>query len=242
MRPIFASFALPLALAFAPAASAEEPAIVFIAATNHTMPLSEFQDSVMTGGILKDLGDAIAQRLGRRARYLSLPPKRVPLYLANGSADGVCYIRPQWVDGDFNWTCALIPATGVLAARTDAPVAHGFADVAGKPIGTVAAYRYTNFEKALGAHFQRDDAPSQDSNVNKLLAGRMQYAILEKITYDFLARFGAKPAIRVDMEFEPIKAQCAFSKRSTIPFAEVDKAVNSLLDDGSVERILAKYR
>ena len=98
--------------------SAAEPEIVFVAATNHAMPLSQFQASVLTGGILKDPGDAIAQRMKRRARFISLPSRRVNLAMLNGEADGVCYVRPRWLEGSFYWSRPLIPAAAVLVSRT----------------------------------------------------------------------------------------------------------------------------
>ena len=223
-----------------PAMAAEE--IVFIAATNHTMPLSHFQNGIITDGIIKDLGEAIARRLGREARFVSVPPKRVSLTLAGGEADSVCYAIPRWLNGTFNWSKPLITATGVLVARAGAPQVKSLTDLAGKPIGTVAGYRYLNVEQTLGGDFIREEAPSMESNMSKLAVGRMQYAITERTTFDYLARSSGKQAIRVDLEFEALKAQCAFSGKSKIPFPVIEKAVNSLIDDGSIERILARYR
>jgi polar amino acid transport system substrate-binding protein len=223
-------------------AYAAGPDIVFIAATNHTMPLSHFEDGRLTGGIIKDLGDSIAKRLGRRAVYVSAPPKRVPIILANGEADSVCYVMPHWIEGEFNWSKPLIPSSGVLVARTDAPVVKSLSELADKRVGTVLGYRYPNFDEALGKHFSREDAPAMASNMNKLQAGRMQYAIMEKMTILYLMRSVEQTHVRVDLEFSPIKAHCAFSHKSNIKFAEANRAINSLVDDGSVERILALYR
>jgi ABC-type amino acid transport substrate-binding protein len=206
------------------------------------MPLSRFEQGTLSGGILKDLGDALAQRLGRSARYLSVPPKRVPLMLQNGEADAVCYILPAWVPGTYHWSSPLLPGSGVLVARAEAAPVKTLAQLAGKPVGTVAGYRYKNFEAALGARFMRDDAPFMINNWQKLQAGRMQYAIMERMTVDYLLRENPAAKVRVDLEFEPIKANCAFSLKSRVPFAEADKAINAMLADGSIERILAQYR
>jgi polar amino acid transport system substrate-binding protein len=225
-----------------PSAYAAGEDIVFIAATNHTMPLSHFEEGQITGGIIKDLGDSIAKRLGRRAVYISVPPRRVPLYLASGDADSVCYIMPQWIEGSYRWSRPLIPGSGVLVARSDAPVISALPELADKKVGTVLGYRYQNIEAALGSHFAREDAPVMANNMQKLLAGRMQYAVMERMTVDYLLRAGGSPNVRVDMEFEPIKAHCAFSLKSRVKFADADRAINSLLSDGSIERILGQYR
>lgn len=223
-------------------ARAAAGSIVFLAGTHHTMPLSRFDEALLVEGIVKDVGEAIAQRLDRQARFIAVPPRRVPLMLKAGDADGICYILPQWVDGDYNWTRPIIPGHGVLVARAGTPIAAGIGALAGVTIGTVAAYRYDSFDKALGKRFQRDDAPAMESNVQKLLAGRMDYAIMEKMTFDYLMRGQDKPALRADLEFDPIRARCAFSRKSAIPFAQVEQAVKSLAEDGSFDRILARYR
>jgi polar amino acid transport system substrate-binding protein len=130
----------------------------------------------------------------------------------------------------------------VLVARADAPVVTSLPDLADKRVGTVLGYRYHNFDEVLGNHFAREDAPMMASNMNKLQAGRMQYAIMEKMTVQYLMRSNAHANMRVDLEFEPIKAHCAFSLKSNVKFADANRAINSLIDDGSVERILAQYR
>jgi polar amino acid transport system substrate-binding protein len=239
IRPLVGLLLMAASMSCACAAGTD---IVFIAATNHTMPLSHFDEGRLDGGILKDLGDSIAKRLGRRAVYVSVPPKRVPIMLASGDADSVCYVMPHWIEGDFNWSKPLIPSSGVLVARTDAPVVSNLSDLADKRVGTVLGYRYPNFDDALGKHFSREDAPVMASNLNKLQAGRMQYAIMEKMTIQFLLRTAESSNVRVDLEFSPIKAHCAFSLKSHIKFAEANRAINSLVEDGTVERILSQYR
>jgi len=42
--------------------------VVFVASENNTMPLAAFEDGQISNGIVKDLGQAIARRLGRTAR------------------------------------------------------------------------------------------------------------------------------------------------------------------------------
>ncbi|WP_256080088.1 transporter substrate-binding domain-containing protein [Massilia sp. YIM B04103] len=230
-------------LLLAAAARAEERReMVFIAATNHTMPLASFADGKLSGGLLKELGEAIAQRAGRQARFVSVPPRRVASTLAEGGADAVCYVLPEWLDGNFNWSAPLIPDAGVVVARADAPLVRLLSQLEGRPVGTVAGYHYAALSRTLGARFRRDDAPSMEHNIRKLLLGRMQYAVLEKTTFAYLQRKQPGLGLRADLEFDPFKAQCAFSLRSQIDIAEADRAIASLLRDGDIERVLAHYR
>ena len=213
-----------------------------MAATNHNMPLSRFQNGEMVDGLLKDLGDGIAHRMGRQARYVSVPAKRVAEYLASGRADGVCYVLPRWLPGAFNWSQPLMPDAGVLVSRSEAPAVRALSDLANKPVGTVLGYSYSMIDSALGRAFVREDAPSMELNISKIQHGRMQYAIMGRMTAEYLMRSEPQHKLRIDFEFDPFKAQCAFSKRSAIPFDDVQRAIGSLVSDGSIDRLLHRYR
>lgn len=242
MTPRFCRFAtLPL-LAMCWNALAGAPEIVFIAPTNNTMPLVQFEGGQLNGGILHDLGLAIAAKLGRTARFDAIPSKRVWSTLREGAADGVCYVMPAWAEGEFNWTRPLIPDGAVVAAHAGAPVLHRLAELSGVPVGTVLGYHYPTVEAQLGAGFVRDDGPTMDHNLSKLAAGRRQYALAELISVQHAMRRPGAQKVRVDIVFEHIKAHCAFSRRSRIPFAEVETAIDALVQEGAIERILAAYR
>lgn len=231
-----------LLLALSPAAYASQGDLIFVAATNHNMPLSRFQNGEMVDGLLKDLGDNIAQRMGRRARYLSVPAKRVADYLASGRADGVCYVLPRWLPGPFNWSQPLIPDSGVLVSRAEAAPVRSLTDIANKPVGTVLGYSYSMIDSTLGRAFVREDAPSMELNISKILHGRMQHAIMGRMTAEYLMRSDPLHKLRIDFEFDPFKAQCAFSQKSAIPFGDVQHAIGSLLSDGTIERLMMRYR
>lgn len=216
--------------------------LVFVAATNHNMPLSRFQHGELADGLLKELGDAIAQRMGLHPRYVSAPAKRVAEFLVSGRADGVCFVLPRWLPGTFNWSQPLIPDSGVLVARVDAPPVRVLSDLANRPVGTVLGYSYSMIESELGRAFVREDAPTMELNISKIVHGRMQYAIMGRMNAEYLMRAEPVHKLRIDFEFDPFMAQCAFSQKSAIPFGDVQRAIGSLAADGSIERILQHYR
>ena len=218
------------------------PEIVFIAPTNHTMPLAQFVDGKLADGILKDLGDTIAKRLGRQARFVSVPSKRVGLELARGAADSVCYVMPDWIDGDFNWTRPLVPNVLLLIAQPDAPVVHTLADLKGQRVGTVLGYRYVMLDAALGAQFMRDDAPSIQHLLGKFGVARSPYALVEQTTLAYRVRTDHAFRARTDLTIATFKARCAFSRTSKIPFADVERVAGAIASDGSIDAIMARYR
>lgn len=229
----------PFAVAAAPAAG---PDIVFIAPANHTMPLAHFEEGRLAGGLLKDIGEAIAQRTGRHARFVTVPSKRVPIALTNGDGDGVCYVVRYWIDGDFDWTQPFIPNAAVVAARPEAPPIRDLADLADQPVGTVLGYRHPALDAALGRRFMRTDAPDMEHNLRKLAIGRVRYAVTDDLSLAWHGRNDKEAKLRADLVFETFTAQCAFSRKSHVPFAEVERAIDSLVKDGSIAAMLARYR
>jgi ABC-type amino acid transport substrate-binding protein len=230
----------------APRTSAEpiRPApgdIVFIAAANHTAPLSTFKNGALVDGIIKDLGDALARRLGLRPRYLTMPSKRAPWALRDGEGDLLCYTRPQWIGPDFQFTMPVIPNGEVVAARADSPPLKSITELAGKPVGTVLGYIYPEAETVLGPQLRRQDAPDMLANLRKLVAGRMPYAITDSLVLREHQRQRPQEALREDLVLNRFTAPCALSPRSKIPLARINEALGELVADGEMQRILARY-
>lgn len=233
---------LPVLLLALGVATAAPPELVLLAPLNHTMPFAQYQEGELSGGVMKDIGEELARRLGYKARFLTIPSKRSAISLTHGEADGLCFVMPGWIDGKFNWTRPVIPAAGVIAANSSAPVVTSLQALAGERVGTVLGYRYPEVDAALGEQLLRDDAPTVLHSLNKLVAGRSKYAIVDQMTVEYHnKRFPATP-LRIDHTYLKFKASCAFSLRSKVRFADVDRVITGMADDGTIEGILARYR
>ena len=221
---------------------AAEPPLRFIAPLNHAMPFGGFEKGQLKSGIVKDLSDNIAERMGRRVEYVSVPPRRVAQVLAAGEADGVCYVARDWIDGEFHWSPPVLEHVGVVAARPEAAALATVQDLAGRPVGTVQAYRYPQFEQALGRQFVRDDAPSMLVNLRKLAARRTNYALTERITLEFYNKLYPQDGLTPALTTVRYRTHCAFTLAHKLPLEQLDQAVRNMVRDGGVERILARYR
>lgn len=216
--------------------------LVMIAPTDLTMPLVQFRDGQLSGGLLKDLGDALAQRLGRHASYLSVDVDGVTPTLTQGRADGICYVLPFWIDGDYLWSRPLIPDAELVVAREGSPPVRSLADLRDRPVGTVTGYRYPRVEQVLGDRFFRIESATMDKNLQRFKAGEVQYTILIQSTMAYMMRNDKSLKLRPDLVFSTFKAQCAFSRKARVPFQDISRAIDGLAEDGSVEKILARYR
>lgn len=233
--------ALGLSLITGLSAAAAPGEVVFIAATNHTAPLSRFEGGVLVEGVIKDLGDALARRLGLRPRYLTMPSKRAPMALRDGEGDLLCYTRPQWIGPDFQFTLPVIPNAEVVAARPDAPKVRTLSELAGQPLGTVLGYRYAEAEAALGPSLKRQDAPDMLANLRKLALGRVPYAITDRMVLRHHQRRAPQDRLREELTLNAFTAPCALSLRSKLPLALVNAALAELVADGEMQTILARY-
>lgn len=236
--------ALLLATVLAGAAAAQSlPPLRFVAATNNTLPIAQFDaNERLVGGIAKDLGELIAAGLGRTATFVPMAGKQVSAALLAGDADAVCFVLPEWLQGDFRWTRGLIRDASLVAAHSGAPALKTLEQLAGQPVGTVQGYTYPVAEQALGKWFRRSDVPSMASNLQRLAAGKVRYALVEKTSLQFYLREHPDAPIRIAWVINQFDARCAFSPRSGVPFAEVASVLDRLVSDGSVQRMLAGYR
>ncbi len=51
-----------------------------------------------------------------------------------------------------------------------------------------SASGYPELEKALGENFLRDDSPSVDKAIRKLMAGRFRYVLVDKLSLEYQSR------------------------------------------------------
>lgn len=224
-------------------AVADDRTLLFIAPANHAMPFVDVQNGELKGGILKDLGEAIATRVGRQARFVVVPARRISAAMARGEADGLCYTTPHWIDGaSLHWSRPLFDYVGVIARRSDAAPITQLAELAGVPVGTVAGYVYTEMEQALGDDFLRDDAPDMGRNLAKLIAGRTRYALTEKLTLDYARREAPQAGLQLALQTTNYPTYCTFSKHRGLPLQGLDRALDTMVVDGSLERLLTRYR
>jgi ABC-type amino acid transport substrate-binding protein len=109
-------------------------------------------------------------------------------------------------------------------------------------VGTVIAYRYPVLGAALGSHFRRTDVPDMQNNLRRLAAGRVNYAIAERGALAYYLRQHPDARLSVAWQVERYDASCAFSRKSKVSADDLDRVIDRLVSDGSIERLLARYR
>ncbi|MDK2122913.1 substrate-binding periplasmic protein [Parachitinimonas caeni] len=187
----------------------------------------------------RELGRLLAARSHREARFITLPRKRLPLALENGDADILCGYIPEWLPGHFDWSIGFIDVADVIISEPRTPAPKAIEDLADKRVGTILGYAYPEVEKKLGKKFIRDDSFNAASNIQKLRAGRYDYAIMSASSLEFHKLTSDPPLpLNPPLYINNIKSQCAISRQGNITLQEINHVINEILNDGSYAKLL----
>lgn len=224
---------------------AAEPETLHVLVDGSTdMPQAQIRGEQVVDGLQHDVALEIGRRVGRRVAFRLVPRRRVAQLLVAGErADMICHYRPAWLPGPLQWSQPYLDDGEVLITARRHPAPTRLADVAGQPLGTIAGFLYPDVEAVLGRGFVRDDAPHVASSLRKLASGRMDHALLGRNTFEYLLRRGEVPVeLHPPLLLTRWRTGCALSPRSSLRLADLDAAIRVLQTDGSLTRILDRYR
>ncbi|MDH4607284.1 transporter substrate-binding domain-containing protein [Pseudomonas sp. BN102] len=240
------SVVLALLLCWSTVGMAASATLRFSAVDSWAMPLAEFKDNRLVGGIIHDLIQGLAQRLDMPAEIQVLPRNRVELALKQGEIDVRCYISPRWIANseEYLWSVPFIHQRDLIVARQGSEGVSGPDALSGQSIGTVLGYTYPRLQQQFdrGA-VQRDDARNQELVLQKLLAGRYQYALSNELA---LAWFNldlpdSDQLIGVaTLDEEPVS--CLVRNDPALPAQRILQTLLQMKESGEIDEILARYR
>ena len=219
--------------------------IVFGVSTGSAMPMTEFSNGTLTGGLLKEFGDALARELHYTPYYVSLPRKRVEAALGGGQVDLLCDLRPEWLDEPgWLWSDAIFTNQQIVVSRADMAPLKRLADLRERRIGTILGYRYPELDAALGQYFVRDEAASDDLNLSKLLRHRFDYLLTNSLYFEYQLKDHAEyrqQHLRVFpvMSFD---TYCALPLRGKLDRERLNKAIAALKKRGDIQRMMEHFR
>ncbi len=238
-----AGLALALALAAGAASAQDAPRpLRYVVPTNQGMPLLAMDARRPADGLLKDLAELMAARLGRPLQYVALPSKRAMSALQRGEADVHCYVQPGWLEGELLWTQRFITSAEVVAASRDAPAIGSVAVLSGEPLGTVLGYRYPKVEDALQGSLSRQDIMDAETNLRRLALGRVRYALTDRLSLQHYIRRHPEAGLREVLEVDRTELGCALSPREAAALEPINQALRQLRSSGRLEQLLDRYR
>lgn len=164
-----------------------------------------------------------------------LPRRRLDLMVNTGTLDGlVIGVNPLWFNDKqerkYLWTSTLLhDVDEVISTKEKAFEYTGLESLTGLRVGLVLGYYYFGVsEMATTGKLSRDDASSEDHNFKKLLANRIDVAIISRSNHDFVMKH--QPEL-VGKFFISSKPHDQYERRIMIPLSmpKVHQALSTVV-------------
>lgn len=198
-----------------------------------------------TGGILYDLQQRLAEKVGRRAEMLVGPRLRIQQMLVRGEIDVRCYVNPAWLNESHHqyiWSVPFMVQRDLLVGRDKQQLQ--ISQMQGETIGTVLGFTYPELAPLFASgHLRRDDARTQELALDKLKARRYDYAISNELTLQWFNR--QQPAghnLQPQLEISSDIVACIVRDEPDVPTMRVLRALVQMRQADEFETILSRYR
>lgn len=242
MRILLLALLLPLC---APLFAQERP-LRFSITESWSMPMIHIENGKATGGILFDLQTRLAQKVGRSAEMLVMPRLRVQTMMLRGELDVRCNTNPQWMQTAYHqyiWSVPFMDQRDLIVSYYDAPDLD-MTGLVGERLGTVLGFRYPSLDALFdNGQLVRDEGRTQDLVLEKLQAGRYQYAVSSQLSLDWFNR-NQRPEQRLrevaEIAADPLS--CVVRDAPDVPTQALLHALEQMQQDGEFEAIIARYR
>ena len=165
-----------------------------------------------------------------------LPRRRLDAMLKEGNLDGVVIgVSPLWFgdvrESKYVWTKSFVHDTDeVISLRENAFEFTDPESLIGKKVGLVFGYYYRGIsELAQAGKLKRDDASSEDHHFRKLLAQRIDVAIISRSNYEYMMKTQPEWGVRFHVSKIP---HDQFDRRILLPMhlSKMQPDMNKLID------------
>lgn len=202
----------------------------------------------VSGGLLKTLGDRIAEKLGTSAQHSLWSRRRTEAAVLAGDADIACYLSPIWSDEarDGLWSIPVLPQIERVVAlrgkRLPSPVPQDFK---GLRVAIMLGYHYPAIQGLFDAKAAQPVEETRVDNLFRLLlTDRADVLITSEAEIE--GQFRQFPAQRERFEvgkqaFTTVDTQCLVSPKSPWSLTQVNAALKALVSSGEIGRLAARY-
>ncbi len=246
MRDVFVLLLLACGLCVqaAPPEPREVRPLVVAITDNFRMPFVHHDgEEVFPEGIVFDFMEALGRRLAVEVRYIVLPRQRLRPAMQSGMAHVLPLANPKWYQGVeyLQWSPPWLADEDRFVVRAeDADRLQSLSDMADRKVGTILGYRYPEVEDLI----LRQDAKSLAQNLERLERHRLDAVIDSAILIRYHLRHdpGDMPLVLTPLVAGTSTRFLGLSKQAPVSIEAVSQAMQSMLDDGTVAMILARYR
>ncbi|MES2257165.1 MAG: transporter substrate-binding domain-containing protein [Pseudomonadota bacterium] len=192
------------------------------------------------------------QNLDRLTFKLSyLPRKRLQLKIEKGEIDGIVIgMMPHWFDDGaqqkYLWTMPFAIDRYVVVMRPDLPYnARQPGSLSGRSAGMVLGYNYPDLEPWMREqNLVRNDAASEDINLEKLRLGRVDCVItIESVVRYYLKTHAVTDQFKLyELPARPTERRFLVPHSKAAVFDKIAPLMRKLKDDPDWQRDAARYR
>lgn len=205
-------------------------------------------DGIINGGLLKDLGEHLAAKLGTQIVFVKQSRRRIESGLLAGSLDITCYSHPTWWDSTQPalWSIPTIPQIErVVGLRNEKLPSTDPEDFAGKRVAVHTGYHFPMlqplFDSGIAKRLDENQVPMLFKAVETKLAD-----ILITSDAEIEGYLNENPDKRnlfsVAREpFSIVPTQCAVSPRSEWKLESINSALRDMMRQGEFDRLTKKY-
>jgi ABC-type amino acid transport substrate-binding protein len=161
----------------------------------------------------------------------------------SGALDIICHASVRWnpsYKDDVEWSEPIYSYNKVLVSNKNIPFSH-VDQVKNTTIGTVNDFAYPDLDKSFkNQKLFRDDAPTVDANVVKLLGGRLDYIVMSELEFTFHS-INYPELQRSTFILDKADIRCALSKKSSLSLEKLNGAIERLRAKKVLQKIWARY-
>lgn len=227
------------------------PQLVVAYGSHNAPPIAIVNESSgeIASGVIYDMGLELAARVGATPAFKLIPRKRLPFSLINGDVHVYCEWNPAWTaqaDKLF-WSEPMYTSSDHFMVRVDSPISLTHRDnLKGLVIGAIRGFKYSPALMAAVSqgHVVRVDVNSNQQNIDMLALKRVDAIIIEKFISGYLLKGREDSgAFRIEPLVDDVKDRyCSFSPKTPVSIPNLQKAAAAMRADGTIEKILQRYR
>ncbi len=201
-----------------------------------------------THGIIYDVLNIIANKLGYQVVVVGIPKNREIIQLNSGELDANA-LAIEWVDSpeDYVFTDILVVARDVLFSAKNAPLKFNkLEDLYGKTLGTHLGYSYPFLQDSFdNERITSSQATSEQAMLGKVLAERTQGAVVNEFVGQWLIKntLGWQEKFVISKkEIGSFDFRIQFSKKWQDFVTLFNRELKIMKKDGRLEEIIKLYR
>ncbi|PHR55845.1 MAG: hypothetical protein COA44_09395 [Arcobacter sp.] len=202
----------------------------------------------LTGGVLKELMDALSKQSGIKMEYVLVSKRNQEKELIDGNIDGACLLNQNdfFNATKFQWSSVLYVEEDVLIVRKeDASNLHNITSLYGHKVGTIQSHSYPHLDPYFHNNsIQRVDNKKLSNNINQLRFGVIDAVVDTKLAVGHcIQKKNMQDKLIVSNKtIDTQDLHCAFRKDMDISLERINSALFILKEKGVINKILQKYK